>query len=187
MADQLRFPVAGFVGRVVKQAGHTTTRRIGSPADGGEPMGAPAANGDESPDRTPPDGDDGHLFPVPHIHEAVAPVRRRAQALLVEWELPADCLDDALMVISELITNAVLHALPPAVLRLCWSENEGCPTLRIEVTDGGPVPCDQLPDEEIEPDEHGRGLSIVTALSARHGTRTGSDRVTRWAELPVAA
>lgn len=186
MADQLSFPVTGFVGHVVEQAG-ATARRIGSPVECGEAVGAPMATEDEVPDSARSDDTDGYLFSVPHIHEAVAPVRRRAQALLIEWELPADCLDDALMVISELITNAVLHALPPAVLRLRWSENEGCPALRIEVTDGGPAPGDRLRDQEIEPDEHGRGLAIVSALSARHGTRTGDDRVTRWAELPVAA
>ncbi|MFD0442051.1 ATP-binding protein [Streptomyces indonesiensis] len=65
------------------------------------------------------------MLPVPHICEAVATVRRRAHALLSEWELPADRLDEALMVISELVTNAILHALPPAVLRLSWTECEG--------------------------------------------------------------
>ncbi|MEU8828442.1 ATP-binding protein [Streptomyces sp. NPDC048636] len=129
-----------------------------------------------------------HHLPVPHIHEAVATVRRRARLLLDEWDLPDACLDDALMVISELITNAVLHALPPAVLRLRASDTDGgCRILRIEVTDGGPVPREERIDEEIEPDEHGRGVGIVAALSSCHGTRVGCSGVTRWAELPVAA
>ncbi|OPF80280.1 ATP-binding protein [Streptomyces antioxidans] len=126
-----------------------------------------------------------HVLPVPHICEAVATVRRRAHALLSEWELPADRLDEALMVISELVTNAILHALPPAVLRLSWTECEGGAGLRIEVTDGGPVPAGQRADEDIEPDEHGRGLGIVTALSSRHGSRTCHEGITWWADLPA--
>ena len=127
-----------------------------------------------------------HHFPVPHLHEAVATVRRRAHALLADWGLAADTLEDALLVVSELITNAVLHALPPAVLRLRWSETKGCGTLHIAVTDGGPVPRGPGSAEETEPDEHGRGLCIVTALSARHGTDPGHGGVvTRWAEMPV--
>ncbi|MBI0294787.1 ATP-binding protein [Streptomyces sp. PRKS01-29] len=141
---------------------------------------------DEAPDRPWADVADCHVLPVPHICEAVATVRRRAHALLSEWELSADRLDEALMVISELVTNAILHALPPAVLRLRWTECEGGTGLRIEVTDGGPVPADQRADEDIEPDEHGRGLGIVTALSTRHGSHTCHEGITWWADLPAA-
>lgn len=134
-----------------------------------------------------PSGSAAHLLPVPHIREAVATVRRRAHALLTDWGLPADSLEDALLVISELITNAILHALPPAVLRLCWSEIEGRPVLRIEVTDGGSVPRPRRwPQEVAAHDEHGRGLGIVTALSVRCGTHVRSGGVVRWADLPVS-
>ncbi|MCQ4042742.1 ATP-binding protein [Streptomyces rubrisoli] len=134
-----------------------------------------------------PSGSVGHLLPVPHIREAVATVRRRAHALLADWGLPSGSLEDALLVISELITNAILHALPPAVLRLCWSEIAGCPVLRIEVTDGGSVPRPRRrPQEAVAPDEHGRGLCIVTALSVRCGTHVRPGGVVRWADLPVS-
>jgi anti-sigma regulatory factor (Ser/Thr protein kinase) len=132
-------------------------------------------------------GSAGHLLPVPHIREAVATVRRRARALLTEWGLPTGSLEDALVVISELITNAILHALPPAVLRLCWSEIAGRPVLRIEVTDGGSVPRPRRwPSEAAVPDEHGRGLGIVSALSVRCGTHVRSGGIVRWADLPVS-
>ncbi|MBL1097421.1 ATP-binding protein [Streptomyces sp. 205] len=178
----------GFVG----PSAHTETP---APLIGPQVRGAASAHGTvpgggQAPAARAPIGHvdhraDHHL-PVPHIHGAVATVRHRARLLLDEWELPAECLDDALMVISELITNAVLHALPPAVLRLRSSETDGCRTLHIEVTDGGPAPRTERPDEEIEPDEHGRGIGIVSALSSCHGTRVGCSGVTRWAELPVA-
>ena len=110
-----------------------------------------------------------HHFPVPHLHEAVAGVRRRAHALLADWGLAADTLEDALLVVSELITNAVLHALPPAVLRLRWSETEECGTLHIAVTDGGPAPREPRSAEETEPDEHG-GAGSASSPRSRPAT-----------------
>ncbi|MGW7008391.1 ATP-binding protein [Streptomyces sp. NPDC054933] len=150
-------------------------------------MRTAVVNGSEEAAVATPSESADHLIPVPHIREAVATVRRRAHALLADWGLPADNLEEALLVISELITNAILHALPPAVLRLRWSEIEGRPTLRIEVTDGGSVPRPRRwPDEMAAPDEHGRGLGIVTALSVRHGAHVRSGGVMWWADLPVS-
>ncbi|MER5184142.1 ATP-binding protein [Streptomyces sp. NPDC002896] len=126
--------------------------------------------------------DIAHVCPVPHIPEAVAAVRRRARTILADWGLPPDTAEDALLVISELVTNAVTHARPPAVLRLAWTELDGRRALRIEVTDAGPVSLAERP-ADLQPDEHGRGIPIVAALSARHGVRTHSDGVTRWADV----
>ncbi|MDI9888372.1 ATP-binding protein [Streptomyces sp. HNM0645] len=126
------------------------------------------------------------VLQVPHIPEGIAAVRRRAHALLAGWDLPTESLEVALLVISELITNAIVHALPPATLRLRCSENEGPRTLRIDVTDGGPSSQVWRPTGELESDEHGRGIGIVVALSASYGTYAHRDRVTRWAELSMA-
>lgn len=209
MAEQLSMPMPGPSGQAAGAVDLTGARLIGSQAQGPDALITAAAH-DEVPDRPPlatrhefpdrpplatpgeildrssVDEGDAHVLPVPHICEAVATVRRRAHALLTEWELSAELLDEALMVISELVTNAILHALPPAVLRLGWSQCEGRSSLRIEVTDGGPVPADQRADEDIEPDEHGRGLGIVTALSARHGSHACHQGITWWADLLVA-
>jgi hypothetical protein len=196
VAEQLSLPTPGITGPgitghgVIGQAAGTVdltdVRLIGSQAPDPDSLTASGAARDEIPDRPsaamraeardrPAVNDAGdHVLPVPHICEAVATVRRRAHALLSEWELPADRLDEALMVISELVTNAI------------WTECEGGTGLRIEVTDGGPIPADQRADEEIEPDEHGRGLGIVTALSSRHGSHTCHEGITWWADLPAA-
>ncbi|MEU8995164.1 ATP-binding protein [Streptomyces caniferus] len=119
-----------------------------------------------------------HIWPLSHIPEAVSVVRRRARTVLAAWNLAPDLTEDALLVISELITNAVVHALPPAVLRLSRAGAEGPGALRVEVTDAGPRPA-------VEPcaDEHGRGLGIVTALAAECGTCIHAGGITRWAEL----
>ena len=123
---------------------------------------------------------------LPHIPETVSAVRRRARTVLAQWRVPTPTADDALMVISELTTNAIVHALPPAVLRLSMPEVGSRRTLRIEVTDAGPVPQRSTPPDGPHPAEHkenGRGTGIVAALSTRHGMSRHPERTTRWADL----
>ncbi|MER7155195.1 ATP-binding protein, partial [Streptomyces lydicus] len=79
-----------------------------------------------------------YVFPLPHIPEAVSVVRRRIRTVLADWNLAPDLTEDALLVISELITNAVVHAVPPATLRLSRVGADGRSGLRIEVIDAGP-------------------------------------------------
>ncbi|WP_367318216.1 ATP-binding protein [Streptomyces sp. HUAS ZL42] len=123
---------------------------------------------------------------LPHIPEAVSVVRRRARTVLTQWRVPTPTVDDALLVISELATNAIVHARPPAVLRLRLPEVGGRRALRVEVTDAGPVPRRRPSHADAPPSEHkenGRGTDIVAALSARHGMSRHPERTTRWADL----
>ncbi|MFF2809091.1 ATP-binding protein [Streptomyces sp. NPDC058000] len=85
--------------------------------------------------QAPPCGSAEFVLPLPHAAQHVGSVRSRARNVLGNWDLPSDAADDALLVISELVTNAVTHALPPAVLRLSSADRQR--GLRIEVTDGG--------------------------------------------------
>ncbi|MER6078874.1 ATP-binding protein [Streptomyces sp. NPDC001833] len=121
-----------------------------------------------------------YVFPMPPVAGAVSDVRRRAGAVLAAWKVSPDVIEDALLVVSELLTNAIVHALPPAVLRLSWMRDAGLGTLRIEVTDAGPA---GQPPAGIDPDEHGRGEEIVHALATRYGIETRPGAVTRWADL----
>ncbi|MEV0186400.1 ATP-binding protein [Streptomyces sp. NPDC050625] len=127
-----------------------------------------------------------HVCAVPHIPEAVSAVRRRARTVLDQWRVPTPTVDDALLVISELTTNAIVHALPPAVLRLSLPEVGSRRALRIEVTDAGPVPQRRpWPDgpHPVEHNENGRGTGIVAGLSVRNGISCHPERTTRWADL----
>jgi anti-sigma regulatory factor (Ser/Thr protein kinase) len=125
-----------------------------------------------------------HVFSLPHVPGAVASIRRRVRAVLSDWNLTAECAADVLLVVSELLTNAIVHALPPATLRLSRSLTEGCGTVRVEVTDLGPATPAGPPTPAIDPDEHGRGLDIVNALASRCGVDIDADGAVRWAELP---
>ncbi|MET9089090.1 ATP-binding protein [Streptomyces sp. NPDC004237] len=123
------------------------------------------------------------VFPMPPVAGAVSDVRRRAGAVLAAWKVSPEIVEDALLVVSELLTNAIVHALPPAVLRLSWVRGGGLGTLHIEVTDGGCARPAGEPCAGIDPDEHGRGEEIVHALATRYGMHVRPGRVTRWADL----
>ncbi|MGP4086701.1 ATP-binding protein [Streptomyces sp. KR55] len=122
------------------------------------------------------------VCPLPRIAQDVGVVRTRARAVLDCLGLQPDSAADVLLVVSELVTNAVTHALPPAVLRLSWTHRRR--SLRIEVADGGPSPRHR--DRRDRPsDESGRGMTIVAAVANRYRVITRPDGVTRWAEVSV--
>jgi anti-sigma regulatory factor (Ser/Thr protein kinase) len=110
--------------------------------------------------------------------------RLHAVHVLHEWGL-RHLADDAALVISELMTNAVdasvvLPERPPVALRLLANER----SLRIEVWDQSPL--DVEPREPDAGAECGRGLTVVAALSDRWGCeRTGYQRKVVWAELAL--
>jgi anti-sigma regulatory factor (Ser/Thr protein kinase) len=112
-------------------------------------------------------------------------MRRRVGAVLADWQLSADVADDVVLVASELLTNAIAHALPPATLRVSQVLVDAHKAVRIEVTDTGPAAPADRPASGLDPDEHGRGIGIVMALSARHGVRERADGSTWWADVVV--
>ncbi|MDC0768152.1 ATP-binding protein [Streptomyces sp. HD] len=112
---------------------------------------------------------------------------------LSDWSLD-HCSADALMVVTELAANAVLHGVSRSVPRRA-AHGEAEIWLRISlrrpahlvcaVTD----PCDSPPvyPHASDPfDEHGRGLRIIDALSEHWGwTRRQPLGKTVWAMLPT--
>jgi anti-sigma regulatory factor (Ser/Thr protein kinase) len=132
-----------------------------------------------------PRGEAEHVFPLPHTPGTVSAVRRRIRTVLTDWNLAADIAEDVLLVVSELLTNAIVYALPPATLRLSRSEVDRCGAVRVEVTDMGPVTPAALSPSALDPDEHGRGLGIITTLAARCGVHVHSGGTSRWAELRI--
>lgn len=94
--------------------------------------------------------------------------------------------DEVLLVISELVTNAVLYGDDPVELHLEVDEGE----LHLEVLDGGgdpPVAPAGMPHGEAH---GGRGLPLVASLSRAWGARLDPRGYTMvWADLraPVVA
>lgn len=97
----------------------------------------------------------------------------------------ADCprLEDAILIVSELATNAVRYSSGGDIGLTIDTSTPG--RVRIEVTDSGRGKSPRLP---VEPDEHGRGLVIVAALANDDcGYDSEPGRSTRWAELTYEA
>ncbi|MGW1158108.1 SpoIIE family protein phosphatase [Streptomyces sp. NPDC002519] len=96
--------------------------------------------------------------------------------------------DDALVVVSELVTNAVVHAGTDVdiVCRLHETDDEP-PGLLVEVSDHHP--SRPVRDETTECahgiPEYGRGLRLVAALSTAWGITYRTATKTVWARLPL--
>jgi CheY-like chemotaxis protein len=107
----------------------------------------------------------------------VATARRFVGVRCEDWGC-GDLVDDAELVASELVTNALLHGAGRCELRLALSDA----ALRLQVVDEG----DGMPDPQNagQGDEHGRGLLLVSALCAAWGVEAlpGGGKVV-WAEL----
>jgi serine phosphatase RsbU (regulator of sigma subunit) len=112
---------------------------------------------------------DGAADVVPRAREFVT----RALA-----DRPPSVVDDARLVVTELVTNAWLHGVPPVIVRLRQADGH----VRVEVHDGGqslPV----IPAHSTEA-MTGRGLALVAAVSAAWGVepRERGGKVV-WADL----
>jgi anti-sigma regulatory factor (Ser/Thr protein kinase) len=113
---------------------------------------------------------------VPSTPRSVALVRRFAvdACIALGWGGSADTVE---LLVSEVATNAVLHAYGPEIRVL-----DRALRLRVEVFDGSPV----LPLPRHAPSaEGGRGLALVEALAVAWGTDARPDGKTAWFEIGV--
>jgi anti-sigma regulatory factor (Ser/Thr protein kinase) len=88
--------------------------------------------------------------------------------------------ETALLIVSELVANAVQHGSEPIALRLCWDGR----TLRVEVSDGDScVEC--VKPTPHSSDEHGRGLALTDHLALSWGAhaRPNGKGKTVWATI----
>lgn len=115
-----------------------------------------------------------------HYHSddhAPGDARRHMRGRLGLWRL--DHLSEVLeLVVSELVTNAVLHAGRPALtLRLSQTET----SIIIQVWDGNPQWREHASKEDA--DLSGRGLQIVRSVSHRLSWYPERGGKTVWAEV----
>lgn len=107
--------------------------------------------------------------------------REFVRRMLGASDVGPSVVDDAALIVSELLTNVALHCAgdtePVAVVKLFAVLT----CLRIEVHDAYPlVLVQRAPSED---DEHGRGLLVVDALSDRWGYASTADGKCVWCEL----
>jgi anti-sigma regulatory factor (Ser/Thr protein kinase) len=114
-------------------------------------------------------------------HRSLASVRAFVDAALERWEC-ADLAAEASVVVSELATNAILHARATAFdVSVCLT----AAGVRISVHDQSPV--EPAARRYASHAANGRGLHIVAALCKRWGVDPLPSRKTVWAELERGA
>ena len=123
---------------------------------------------------------------VPHERTSVRLVRHAMADQLEAAGVGPDERDDAMLVLSELVSNAVKHAapLPSGEIRVRWEVRDDL--LHIEITDGGGGTRPHASVAALSA-LGGRGLDIVRTVSAQWGVTEGENSVTVWAEVPRAA
>jgi len=129
---------------------------------------------------------------VPHGPASVGVARRQLRSELGDRAIPEAVIDDAVLILSELLSNSCRYARPldrPQGLdqdgtvlvrwRMCGED-----VLVLEVTDGG-ASTRPMPASPSVTAHGGRGLSIVGQLATDWGVRHAPGQVTVWAELPA--
>ena len=131
----------------------------------------------------------GHAsIPVPDVHrdrrtftrsvDGPREARRFVEQTLKRWDL-AELVPDAILVVSEMATNAIVHARTDFNVIVA---REG-DTVRIDVIDAGrpiPDPSPAFPDPFAG---SGRGIHIIRSLSEESGSDTMSSGKRVWARL----
>ena len=114
---------------------------------------------------------------LPQELSSAAAAREFVRETVADWGLEP-VLDDALLVASELATNAVMHAHSACRIRLTLTPS----SLRIDVIDMGAGTPEPQPESFTE--EHGRGLHLIGALTTAWGLEMvpGEGKVV-WAEI----
>ncbi|MFB7998674.1 SpoIIE family protein phosphatase [Streptomyces sp. NPDC056002] len=118
------------------------------------------------------------------VGRSVATARAFVRDTLQGWGFP-DIIDDAVVLTSELVTNAVVHAGTSAEV-LCLRTDDG---VRVEVADRYPereIPLQQSAINMGNPDrEGGRGLQLCAALATRWGVDYTPTHKLVWFQLAL--
>jgi anti-sigma regulatory factor (Ser/Thr protein kinase) len=121
---------------------------------------------------------------LPCAPASVAFARRTLSDELRAAGVVDQAIGDAALVISELVSNAILHAypLPGERLKVAWAMDDGL--LEVAVSDGGGATMPQA-GHPTPSSVSGRGLAIVSHLCQNWGVRTEEAGLTVWAVLPA--
>jgi anti-sigma regulatory factor (Ser/Thr protein kinase) len=113
---------------------------------------------------------------------AAATARELTRTALRRWRVTdSTAADDVILMVDELVTNAVVHGSGPVALRLSIDGSR----VRGEVTDANPLlPEPGCPGPDVET---GRGLLLVTALADEFGVMPGGYGKIVWFAQALAA
>lgn len=118
---------------------------------------------------------------LPNRAESAKTARQLAEAVLrIKWRLPGQLTEHGVLLVSELVGNAVRHT---GAQRFGLRMHRGRGRFRVEVRDPSRgLPC-LLPVQDL--DTSGRGLWLVETLSDRWGADLQPRGKTIWFEMRV--
>jgi anti-sigma regulatory factor (Ser/Thr protein kinase) len=112
---------------------------------------------------------------------AVGEARRFLRAVLDGWGIDQDVTDTAVLCVSELVTNAVIHSHSDCVVRMVLEQD----VLTTTVHDHGVRDVASVEPLDDPLRVHGRGLQLVEALASRWGYDLDADGTTVWFVLDL--
>ncbi|WP_322767508.1 ATP-binding protein [Frankia sp. Cr1] len=116
---------------------------------------------------------------LPAVPQSAAKARAALAEMLLRMQL-ADLVDDASLLVSEMVTNAIIHGSGDQILRADFTAGR----LRVTVDDQNSTLISRQSDTREE-DERGRGLMLVDALAHAWGVEAMPTGKRVWFELYV--
>lgn len=113
---------------------------------------------------------------VPPELGAVAAARRFLRQTLESWTVEGDTTDAAVLCLSEVVTNALIHTHTGCAVRVLLDRG----VLTTTVRDGGTSYARSVQPIEDPLRVHGRGLELVGAVATRWGSELDSVGTTVW-------
>jgi anti-sigma regulatory factor (Ser/Thr protein kinase) len=123
---------------------------------------------------------------LPCAPASVPVARQRLAADLMAAGIFGGAVGDAVLVVSELLSNAIRHArpLPGANVQVAWALDDDA--IEVAVSDGGAT-TRPTPAYATVSSLGGRGLDIVEYLARTWGVRSDDGGLTVWAVLAAPA
>jgi anti-sigma regulatory factor (Ser/Thr protein kinase) len=121
---------------------------------------------------------------LPWAPASVAVARQRLAADLSAAGIFDAAAGDVVLVVSELLSNAIRHArpLPGASVQVAWALGDDA--IEVAVSDGGAATTPARTHASVSA-LGGRGLDIVEYVARRWGVRSDDSGHTVWAVLPA--
>ena len=143
----------------------------------GRAAATPPAHPDRGarPGRADLDDELAHHAPL----DELPAMRERVSTVLTEWNIGDEAVQPTLLVLTELLTNAIEHAAAPIRVTLEITSA----VVRVQVHDATP----ELAQGDLADPARarGHGLELVAALAVRQGWTLEPDGKTVWADVPT--
>lgn len=163
-----------LAGAAAELAGTLRVLQIGRVVPTADTLDTAAARLDMRPERV------SRRWDLPDTPVAARLARCGVRSACVDWGIDEEMCEDAAMIATELVSNAVDHARTPSRLTLSLDPAR----LEISVRDYFPCPAPRPRPVDVRV-ARGRGLHVVAMLSERSGGTDHEDGKSVWAVLAV--